>query len=70
MNAIFPLPPPFEFGPVASEVDPHLRGRLWRYAIQREEEGVVQCELDGDQPVTITSGSLPSLPDSLHETEG
>jgi len=69
MNAIYPLPPPFEFGPVASEADPHFRGRLWRYAIQREEEGGVRCDgPDVARPVPITIGPLLSSPVPLKET--
>jgi hypothetical protein len=39
--------PPDEFMPIVSEVCRRLRGRLWRFAIQRCEEGIV---LSGEAP--------------------
>ena len=41
MNALYPVPPPLNFAPIVTEIDRQLRGRLWQFDINHDEQGLV-----------------------------
>jgi hypothetical protein len=41
VNALYPVPPPLNLAPIVTEIDRQLRGRLWQFNIDHDDQGLV-----------------------------